>query len=430
MGKMIPVYKIREGLQNGAYNLRLGEVYENVSVNVRVRASELTEKWQHTFKAGDESPAALFSAPGRTEIGGNHTDHENGCVLAAAVNADMLACAAPNGTNNIRFLSEGWPLIELGLDALEPREEETESTSALIRGIAAKITELGYKVGGFDAYACSDVLPGSGLSSSAAFEVLVGVIINHFFCDDKLTDVEIAQIGQYAENKFFGKPSGLMDQMASSVGGAVAIDFRDPDNPKIEKLGDALDRNYALCIVDSGASHAELTGEYAAIPNEMKTVARIFGKSVLREVDEDEFWSFIPRVREQAGDRAVLRAMHFFEDNRRAQLEAEALRIGDLKHFLTLVNESGESSWMYLQNICPTGSVSHQEMGIALATASHALKGRGACRVHGGGFAGTIQAFVPLEMLEEFKKDIEGVLGEGRCHVLSVRAKGGAVVIS
>ncbi len=428
---MIPVDELLSGLKGGSFSRRLEGIYGEASESAAQRAARITEEWKKTFPESVGQPVGLFSAPGRTEIGGNHTDHEHGCVLAAAVDTDIIACASENGTGKIRFLSEGWHMIEVNLNLLEPVESEKESTPALLRGIAARVTGMGYEVRGFDAYASSDVLPGSGLSSSAAFEVLAGVIMNHLFCGDKLTAVEIAQIGQYAENEFFGKPSGLMDQMASSVGGAVAIDFKDPGHPVIRKAAvDLAGYGYALCIIDSGAGHEELTGEYAAIPKEMKAVAGIFGKAVLRDVDEGEFWDSIPEVRGKAGDRAVLRAIHFFEDNLCAQLEAEALEKGEFDKFLGLVNESGRSSWMYLQNICPAGSVEHQEMGVALAAAEHALKGKGALRVHGGGFAGTIQVFVPLGELECFKKEVEKVLGEGRCHVLSIREKGGIVVLS
>ncbi len=426
---MAAVDKLQLGLKEGRFNKELEEIYGDKTDEMRKRAVRITEEWRRTFVGNEGKPVSLFSAPGRTEIGGNHTDHEHGCVLAGAVDTDIIACAAENGTEVIRFLSEGWPIIEISLESLEPAESEKETTSALIRGIASKVTDMGYKVKGFDAYASSDVLPGSGLSSSAAFEVVVGVIMNHMFCGDKLTDVQIAQIGQYAENVYFGKPSGLMDQMASSVGGAVAIDFKDPLNPVIERAKVDLEGyGYALCIVDSGAGHEELTNEYAAIPGEMKKAASVFGKEVLRDVDEKEFWDKIPEVREAAGDRAVLRAIHFFDENKRAKDEVKALSEGNFEKFLGIVRESGRSSWMYLQNICPAGSIEHQEMGIALAAAERALNGKGAVRVHGGGFAGTIQAFVPIDEVGKFRKEVEAVLGKGRCHILSIRKKGGVVI--
>ena len=395
----------------------------------RKRVSRVLDGFQQTFGAGEDTPVTLCSAPGRTEICGNHTDHQHGRVLAAAVNVDFLVCAAPNGGDTIRFQSEGWPLVEVRLDGKGPRAEERESTASLVRGMAELAARRGHPVKGFDAYAVSDVLPGSGLSSSAACEVLLGVIVNHLFCQDAFTPVEIAQMGQGAENVYFGKPSGLMDQTASSVGGAVAIDFADPARPVVRSV--AVDLNalgYALCIIDSGASHADLTDEYAAVPREMGAVAAFFGKEVLREVSQEQVLSHLPALRERAGDRAVLRALHFFADDARAEEEADALARGDMDAFLALVKESGRSSWEFLQNITPAGAVREQAMAVALAVAERALKGRGACRVHGGGFAGTIQAFVPLDSLEAFRAETEGALGAGSCHVLSIRPVGGAVL--
>ena len=395
----------------------------------RKRVSRVLDGFQQTFGAGEDTPVTLCSAPGRTEICGNHTDHQHGRVLAAAVNLDFLACAAPNGTDTIRFQSEGWPLVEVKLDGKGPRTEENETTVSLVRGMAELAAQRGYPVSGFDAYAVSDVLPGSGLSSSAACEVLLGVVINHLFCQDAFTPVEIAQMGQKAENAYFGKPSGLMDQTASSVGGAVAIDFADPAKPQVRSVAvDLTALGYALCIIDSGASHADLTGEYAAVPQEMRAVAAFFGKEVLREVSERQVLDQLPALRAQVGDRAVLRALHFFADDARVEGEADALARKDMDAFLALVKESGRSSWEFLQNITPAGAVGEQAMAVALAVAERALKGRGACRVHGGGFAGTIQAFVPLDSLEAFRAETEGALGAGSCHVLSIRPVGGAVL--
>ena len=395
----------------------------------RGRAEQVLDGFRRTFGAGEDTPVTLCSAPGRTEICGNHTDHQHGRVLAASVNLDFLACAAPNGTDTIRFQSEGWPLVEVALDGRGPRPEENETTASLVRGMAELAARRGFPVAGFDAYAVSDVLPGSGLSSSAACEVLLGVIVNHLFCGDRFTPVEIAQMGQGAENTYFGKPSGLMDQMASSVGGAVSIDFADPAQPVVRSV--AVDLNalgYALCILDSGASHADLTGEYAAVPQEMKAVAAFFGKEVLREVDETQVLAHLPALRAAAGDRAVLRALHFFADDGRVESEADALARGDMDAFLALVEQSGRSSWELLQNITPAGAVQEQAMAVALTVAERALGGRGACRVHGGGFAGTIQAFVPLDELEAFRAETEKALGSGSCHVLSIRPVGGAVL--
>ena len=295
-----------------------------------------------------------------------------------------------------------------------------------MRGVAAAFRQRGCELRGFDASVRSTVLPGSGLSSSAAFEVLIGTILNELFFDRKLTAVEIAQIGQYAENVYFGKPSGLMDQTASSVGGLVFIDFADPQTPLVERVEfDFAHCGYTPCILDSGADHADLTDEYAAIPQEMRSVARCFGKEVLREVNEAEFYAQLKQVREQTGDRAVLRAMHFFDENRRVLEQVQALKNGDFEGFLAGVRASGRSSWMLLQNIIPLGSTAHQQMALAQALCEKLLDGRGACRVHGGGFAGTILAFVPDEMLEQFRSGAEAVLGAGSCHVLSIRQTGG-----
>ena len=371
-------------------------------------------------------PERYFSAPGRTEISGNHTDHQRGCVLAAAVDLHTRAAVRPNGTDCIRIQSKGYPLTEIMLTELSPVEAEKNTTAALVRGVAARFAQLGCKVGGFDAYVESSVLPGSGLSSSAAFEVLVGTIINHLFFDGKATQPEVAQIGQYAENVFFGKPSGLMDQMASAVGGMVHIDFKDKENPVITPLDfDFAKTGYALCIIDSGADHADLTGEYAAIPNEMQAVCRYFGKEVLREVSEEEFYVNLSALRETCGDRAVLRCIHIFEENRRVAKQMDALQKGDFETFLQLVKESGRSSWVYLQNVLTTGATENQAVAVALALCEKYLQGRGAYRVHGGGFAGTVQAFVPVDMVEDFRKNMENALGKGACHILSVRPQGG-----
>ena len=368
----------------------------------------------------------VFSAPGRTEIGGNHTDHERGKVIAGAVNLRTVAAVAENGERTIRILSEGYPVCEVSLDRLTPDESEFGTTASIIRGVAAAFRDRGCELRGFDAYAASNVLSGSGLSSSAAFEVLIGNIINGLFFDGKCDPVEIAQIGQYAENVFFGKPCGLMDQMASSVGNIVYIDFNDPEAPAVKKLDfDLAAAGYKLCIIDTGADHAALTDEYAAITDEMKAASAVFGKGVLREVDEAEFYGRITEVRKAAGDRAALRAMHIFEENKRVEREVEALGRGDFNEFLSVVNESGRSSWLYLQNVVPTGATEHQEVAFALALAARLLGNRGASRVHGGGFAGTIQAFVPDDMLDGFKAEMERVLGEGRCHVLSISPTGG-----
>ena len=368
----------------------------------------------------------FFSAPGRTEISGNHTDHQHGCVLAAAVNLVTVAEVTLNHSGLIRVQSEGYPALEVDLNDLSVHEEEKNTTAALIRGVAAAFSQRGAVLEGFDARVRSGVLPGSGLSSSAAFEVLIGTICNELFFDRKLSPVEIAQVGQYAENVYFGKPCGLMDQTASSVGGMVFIDFENPDSPVVERIDfDFAAAGHALCIIDSGADHADLTDEYAAIPGELKKVSAFFGKEVLRDIPEADFFAALPELRHRVQDRAILRAIHFYQENSRVQRQAQALRDGDFDAFLRLVSESGRSSWMYLQNITPAGATEHQDVAVALALCDTLLRGRGAFRVHGGGFAGTVQAFVPLEMLDSFKEGMERVLGEGKCHILSIRNEGG-----
>ena len=372
------------------------------------------------------APERYFSAPGRTEIGGNHTDHQRGRVLAASVNLDTRAAVRPNGSNIIRVLSQGYPLCEVCLDQLTPVDSEVNTTPALIRGVAARFAELGCKIEGFDAYVTSTVLSGSGLSSSAAFEVLIGTIINILFFDGKVSAPEVAAIGQYAENVFFKKPCGLMDQTASAVGNLVTIDFANKEKPDIRKVDfDFSAVGYALCIIDTGADHADLTDEFSGITGELKNVSAFFGKDVLTQVDEAEFYANLPAVREKCGDRAVMRAIHVFEDNARVVKQVAALEQGDFDTFLKLVTESGQSSYMYLQNVIPTGSTLHQDVAVALALCRHALQGQGAYRVHGGGFAGTVQAFVPLSILDSFRAEIDGALGEGACYVLSIRPQGG-----
>ena len=374
------------------------------------------------------SAQALFSAPGRTEIGGNHTDHQRGCVLAASVDLDILAAAAVTGSGAIRVLSQGYPMTEVSLRELTPQEGEKNTSAALIRGVASRMQEMGCALRGrgLDVYMTSTVPKGSGLSSSAAYEVLMGTMLNELFWEGRCTAVELAQIGQYAENVFFGKPCGLMDQMASSVGGVVSIDFENTAHPAVEQLDvDLHAYGYALCILDSGAGHEDLTNEYSAITNELRAVCRVFDKEVLREVPEEAFLAELPKVRAAAGDRAVNRAFHVYAENRRALAEKEALRQGDFDKFLALVRESGRSSAMYLQNVIPTGSTAAQELMVTIALCERILEGRGAVRVHGGGFGGTAQAFVPLDMLDTFKKATEAALGQDCCHVVMIRPAGG-----
>ncbi len=386
---------------------------------------ELKEKFRAKF---GREPGYIFSAPGRTELGGNHTDHQLGLVLAGAVDVDSVAAVGENGLDRIRVLSEGYPLCDIDLKRLEPAPEEAESTAALVRGVAAGFKERGLSVPGFDAAVTSRILPGSGLSSSAAFEVLIGTALNKL-TGAGLDPVEVAKIGQYAENRFFGKPCGLMDQTASAVGGIISIDFADPAAPRVRHIDfDFSTCGHALCIISAGAGHADLTADYASITDDLARVCRVFGREKLRQVPEEEFYASIAQARAAAGDRAVLRAMHVYEENRRVTEETEALERGDFGAFLEQVRSSGRSSWMYLQNVIPTGRGERQELAFALALAEKLLAGRGACRVHGGGFAGTIQAFVPEDMLESFRGGMEKALGEGACQALSIRARGGVML--
>ncbi len=395
----------------------------------RARCRGAADDFVSAFGGG---PQAFFSAPGRTELGGNHTDHQHGRVLAASVDLDILCAAAVNESGVVRVQSKGYPPIVVDLGQLSPRPEEENTSAALIRGVAARMSALGCPLGGAGLELCmaSNVPSGSGLSSSAAFEILIATVFNELFWGGAASPVELARIGQYAENVYFGKPSGLMDQTASSVGGVVAIDFADPEAPVVEHMDlDLRAEGYALCILDSRASHADLTDEYAAITDEMRAVCRYFGRQVLRDVPEDSFYAALPQVRKAAGDRAVLRAIHFYAEDRRAAAQAEALRRGDFDAFLALVRESGRSSAMYLQNIVPTGQTAEQALMLTIALAEKLLDGRGAARVHGGGFGGTAQAFVPLDMLDGFKSGMEALLGAGSCHVVTIRPAGGARIL-
>ncbi len=387
------------------------------------------EALKETFRSVFGSDAALlFSAPGRTELCGNHTDHQGGMVLAAAVQLETAAAVRPRKDGCIRLLSEGYPMCTVMLDTSEPREEETGTTAALIRGVAAGFLARGYQPAGFDACVCSNVLTGSGLSSSAAFEVLLGTIENHL-TGAGLPALEIAKIGQAAENRYFGKPSGLLDQAAAASGGIVFLDFAPGQEPRAESIDvNFADYGYALCVIDSGADHANLTPEYAAIPQELSRVSAFFGKQVLREVDETEFYDSLPEVRKAAGDRAVLRAMHVFDENRRVLLARAAIREGDMDGFLRQLNASGRSSQLLLQNIIPSGAAEEQALSYALACAERVLDGEGASRVQGGGFAGTIQTFVPQDRLEYFQTEMNRLMAADCCHVLSVRPTGGILL--
>lgn len=376
-----------------------------------------------------QKPFRFFSAPGRTEICGNHTDHNKGLVLAGGVSLDIIAAVIPTDDGVIQVKSEGYRMNTVDLSNLKPVRQEEGTSVALIRGVASGLAENGFKIGGFKAYMISNVLKGSGLSSSAAFEVLVGTILNGLYNDGKIDPVTIAKVSQYAENKYFGKPSGLMDQMASSVGGFISIDFKDIDSPVIDTINfDFQSCGHSLCIVDTKGNHANLTPEYASIPAEMKQIAGYFGAEYLRSVAKSDIIDNYAQLREKFGDRAVLRALHFMDDNERVLAECEALNNNDFNEFLKLVNQSGNSSYMYLQNLFASTSPKEQGLCSALYIAKEILGERGASRVHGGGFAGTIQAFVPDDILNEFKTKIENVFGKGTCHILTIRPVGGTEI--
>lgn len=390
---------------------------------VRDRFCALVEGFVHHF--GEAAEVSLFSAPGRTELIGNHTDHQNGCVIAGSVSLDAIAAASPCAEPTISLVSEGYAPIRVSLDTLSPQESEKNTTAALIRGVAAEMAKRGYPVSGANIYVSSNVLSGSGLSSSACFEVLIGCILNEFYCGGALDAQTLAKIGQVAENVFFGKPSGLMDQMACAVGGCVYIDFADPSAPKVVPIAfspDAFD--CALVIVDSGADHADLTDDYAAIPAEMKQCAAFFGKTLLREVNPDTFFDSVKELRTQATDRAVLRSIHFFNEIERVNRLKDAMETNDPSAFFQTVLESGRSSWELLQNISSPAHPNEQSVALALTFAQRLLHGQGAVRVHGGGFAGTIQAYVPHSMLDTFVNGMEQVLHPGCCHVLTIRPVG------
>lgn len=407
----------------------LGKLYGEKAVPAQKARYEKAEKvFEELF--GAQENIMIFSASGRTEIGGNHTDHNRGKVLAAAVSLDVIAFAVPTEDGIITVRSEGFPQDTVDTSDLSVREADRNTSAALIRGVADGLKRDGFKIGGFKAYTTSNVLKGSGISSSAAFEVLIGTILSHLYNGGSVSAVKIAQIAQYAENVHFGKPSGLMDQMASSVGGFIEIDFADTANPIIDAISyDFASSGHSLCIVDTKGNHADLTPEYAAIPAEMKSVAKFFGKSELRDISREQLLERIGEVRKACGDRAVSRAMHFFDENERADREAEALRKGNFGEFLKVVTESGNSSFKYLQNIFASVNPKEQGVVLGLYTAESVLKGQGACRVHGGGFAGTIQAFVPNDLLEEFTARMEQLFGAGSCYDLYIRPIGGTRVM-
>lgn len=426
--------ELKQNILNGGYDQAFAKLYGADTATVaaqRVRYVDMIDHFEENFGTG--RTVCLYSAPGRTEIGGNHTDHNNGVVIAAAVNLDIIAVVAKNDENVVRVISHGFGKIDdVNLRDLTPQPVEAEHSASLIRGVAAGIVKDGGKVGGFDCYSTSNVLRGSGLSSSAAFEVCIGAILRGEYNNndmEKFSQVKIAQIGQFAENVFFGKPCGLMDQTACAVGGVITIDFKDPEKPVVGQTAiDLAKHGFVMCISDTKGSHADLTDDYAAIRREMESVAEQFGKKVLRDVDEDEFYKAIPQLRKAVGDRAVVRAIHFYNDCRRAAQLCDAVREDDFDAFLRLIIEGGHSSFEFNQNAYSIKNYKEQGVPIALALSQKVLNGRGAWRLQGGGFAGTIQAFVPYDLLDTYKATIDACFGEGSCHVLNIRNYGAVPV--
>ena len=415
-------------LKNNKYDELLNDLYvdESLLEYQRNRYVAAVEKYISLY--GDNE-VEIYSAPGRSEVGGNHTDHQHGCVLAAAINLDAIAVVGKT-EREIKILSDDYDIEAIDVNDLAVKQEEAGTSEALVRGVLAKLKELNYQIGAFNAFITSDVIIGAGLSSSAAFETIIGTILSGLYNDMTVDPVLIAQIGQYAENVYFGKPCGLMDQCASSVGSLINIDFKDIDKPVVRKVDvDFSKFEHSLCIVDTKGSHADLTDEYAAIPAEMKKIANYFNKEFLREVDEQEFFDNIAKVREIGNDRAVLRAIHLFTENKRVDLQVAALNAGDFDEFKRLIKASGDSSYKFLQNVYANSDVFNQSVSIGLAMSEKILGDNGVCRVHGGGFAGTIQAFVKDSYVDTYKTEIEKVFGKDSCHILKVRKYGGKKVV-
>lgn len=415
--------QIKKEIQESRLDQTLGLLYGEATVHAqRKRYLDALNAFAQLYGGGD---VQILSVPGRSETGGSHTDHNHGRVLACAVDLDVIAVARKSGNTQIRLQSEGFGMDKLSIQTLRPVENEHFTSKALIRGTAARLQTLGYTVGGFDAYITSNVLKGSGLSSSAAFEVMCANIFSHLFNGGKIDTVTMAKTGQYAEREFFGKPCGLMDQMASAVGGFISIDFADPENPLVQKIDlDMAQTGYTLCIIDTAGNHADLNADYASIQSEMKAVATLLGHTVLRKCNEEQFFTRLPEIRAKLGDRAVLRALHFFGDNARVSGEVEALRSGNFQAFLNLVIQSGRSSFQYLQNVYSIQDPRQQGLSLALALSEKILEKNGAWRVHGGGFAGTIQAFVPNKPADVYTAEMNRVFGEHACYRLRVRPVG------
>lgn len=421
--------ELKEKIMGGALDETLIRLYGAAHLEAqKARYYDAVDEFVDFF--GVTEGLSIFSAPGRTEIGGNHTDHNCGKVLAGSVDLDVIGVVARNDIGRMRVKSAGYDLDDIDLADLAVHPEEYGKSISLLRGTAAQFAEKGCRVGGFDAYTTSNVLKGSGVSSSAAFEILLGTIVNTLFFEEQVDPVELAKAAQKVENHYFGKPCGLLDQMASSVGGIVTIDFADVQNPLIRQVNfDLANAGYALCIVDTGGNHADLTDDYAAVPVEMQAVAKKMGCQVLRETSRDAVKKNIARLRAELGDRAVLRALHFFDENDRVTAQVDALERGDLPRFLSLVVESGRSSYQYLQNVYANVNPAEQGLSLSLYLAERLLSGKGAWRVHGGGFAGTTQSFVPNALLPAFRSEMEAAFGKGSCHILQIRPVGGVQII-
>ena len=420
-------------IEDGKLSDRLISIYiDDSKIKYQTeRYTNAVKKYTELFSDSEDydDDVCIISAPGRTEVCGNHTDHQRGEVLAASINDDAIAIVG--NSNSVNIMSEGYPMISFSIDDISKNDNEEGTTVALIKGVLAGCRDRGFSIGGFNAYITSDVLGGSGLSSSAAFETVIGNIISNLYNEGKIDAVTIAKIGQYAENHYFGKPCGLMDPMACSVGGLCHIDFGSPEEPVIESIDVSLDEyGYSLCITDTKGSHADLTPDYAAVPSEMKSIASYFGKNVLKELNENDVLENINSLREKYGDRAVLRAFHFYEENIRVKTAAEALKNHNFNSFLDNISKSGNSSYKYLQNVFTTHDITHQNVSIALCISEMVLGDEGGvARVHGGGFAGTIQAFVKNEFVSKYKDSMDSVFGEGACAVLKIRKYGGIRVI-
>lgn len=421
--------ELKKGFAAREHDALLTDIYVDAD-RIAYQSERYVKAIECYEKAFGEDDVAIYSAPGRSEVGGNHTDHQHGEVLAASINNDAIAIVKPLDEDVVKVISDGYDLITIDLNNLSLVEDEKGTTTSLIKGVLAGVKDHGFQIGGFQAYITSDVLIGAGLSSSAAFETIIGTILSGLYNDMKISAIEIAIIGQYAENVYFGKPCGLMDQMACSVGGMVHIDFADPANPVVEPVAfDIAKHGYSLCITDTKGSHADLTDDYAAIPVEMKQVAAFFGKDFLHEVSKEDLMKNLAAIREKTNDRAVLRALHFVEENERVKAEVAALKADDIAAFLATVNTSGNSSYKYLQNVYTNHDVEHQNVSIALCVSEMVLGENGVCRVHGGGFAGTIQAFVKDTAVADYQAQMNAIFGESACSVLKIRKYGGMLVM-